>query len=932
MAEIMIGAGSYNTTLPAGGKAPSNSADSPATPKVTANVTGAVPTNDWWSSLIWQYDPANPYSNNMYPHPLALRARAGGLGFSYQTTPTITNAAPAYVQTYRYTYVEDLVLGVVGLNSPDTKVDDYGDWTVTAVWTDAEKTLKATFGHGLPFVYALKSGGDALITFSGAPTLWFNSNGVVGATVNGHHYGIFGPTGSSWSANGLTLQSNLAGKDYVSVAVLPDNTVAILNDFKAHAYAFVTDTQVTWSYNQANARVTTTFTAATTIKEGTEARPLMALYRHQWLNTSVPLTNYTYISPRGTMKVFRGKSFSTTMAFQGVLPGLPDKGTYDFNTLYNYVHTVATSAPFPLGPGGEADTYWIGKNFGRLAQLVRIADEMSLYPPGCTTMAGDRDALLSAMKTELEDWLAAPDGEAEKMFYYDSTWGTLIGFPANFFSDTQLNDHHFHYGYFLIAAATIAQYDSNWAKDENWGGMVKLLIKDVANWESADTRFPRLRNFDPYAGHSWASGHADFLFGNNQESSSESINFSTGLILWGAATGNTAIRDLGIFMYTNEVAAIEQYWFDVDDAVFPPGFDRKTLGILWGDGGTYNTWWTTNPEELHGINFLPVTGGSLYLGRRPDYVAVNYNELVANNGGPETVWRDIIWEFYAFNDSASATTSFDNNPAYVPEFGESKAHTYHWLHALRAMGKTDTTITANIPTYAVFDLNGVKTYVAYNPTNTNTIVTFSNGFRLEVSARSLVVSDGNLPKLNLPTRMTGLPSLRVLLDWGNMCGATSYRLQIARDRNFTALVFNNNLSASAYLTTLPPATLFFWRVRPNFPNNRTGGWSRVRHFETPNPPSVPTPLAPPYCVMAASNKPTLDWGDSAPGLDHYEVQISTSETFASVLGRGQGGRAYISQYTPEVALAPGTYYWRVRAVNAAGQFSQWSAARCFSVP
>ena len=41
-----------------------------------------------------------------------------------------------------------------------------------------------------------------------------------------------------------------------------------------------------------------------------------------------------------------------------------------------------------------------------------------------------------------------------------------------------------------------------------------MLIRDVANWDRDDDRFPFLRNFDPCAGHAHASGHAAFANGN----------------------------------------------------------------------------------------------------------------------------------------------------------------------------------------------------------------------------------------------------------------------------------------------------------------------------------------------------------------------------------------------------------------------------------
>jgi endoglucanase Acf2 len=772
---VTVGAGSYNTTLPAGRLPPSNSAGTAISPKRTASLTGPMPTNDWWSSLGFQRFAANPYSENMFAHPLAMHAKAGGLGIGYTTTPGVG------ASDFSYGYTEELTLGVVGLNSPDAKVDGFSDWTVTGYWASGANSLKATFGHGLPYVYATKTGADALITFSGTPTVWSNSGNAAGVTVNGHHYGLFAPAGATWTIAGTTAQSSLAAKDYYSVAVLPDNTVATLNDFKAHAFAFVTNTTVSWNYNAANAQLTTTFNATTTIKEGTEGRPLMALYRHQWLNSSDVNTTYTYVSARGQMKVVRGNTFTTTLTFNGVLPAMPDMGSYNRTTLATYINDIYNAGNYI--PGGK-DTYWTGKDLGRISMLVRIAEQVG------NTAA--RDAFLNAMKVELQKWLAAPDGETANMFYYNSTWGTLIGYPAAYGSDTELNDHHFHYGYYILAAATIAQYDPTWASDPQWGGMVKVIINDVANISTAtDSRFPRLRNFDPYEGHGWASGHAGFAAGNNQESSSEAMMFNTAVFLWGAATGNSTLRDLGIYLYTNETRAIEQYWFDVDNIVFPATYSHVAVGMVWGQGGAHGTWFSGEPEMIHGINFLPITSGSTYLGRNPAYVTTNYNEIVSENGGVENEWMDIIWSFQAFADPAAAVSKFGRG-TYGPEAGETKAHTYHWIHNLNAMGQVDTTITANIPTYAVFNKGGVRTYAAYNPGSSAITVSYSNGTNCTVPANTLFASTNcstgptptptnTSPATNTPTNTpigpTNTPtSTPTPTSTSTSCGATNVAL------------------------------------------------------------------------------------------------------------------------------------------------------------
>lgn len=72
------------------------------------------------------------------------------------------------------------------------------------------------------------------------------------------------------------------------------------------------------------------------------------------------------------------------------------------------------------------------------------------------------------------------------------------------FGNTYYNDHHFHYGYHILAAATIGQLDPDWAKANR--DYVNLLVRDVANPSEDDKFFPQWRSFDWYHGHSWAHG------------------------------------------------------------------------------------------------------------------------------------------------------------------------------------------------------------------------------------------------------------------------------------------------------------------------------------------------------------------------------------------------------------------------------------------
>ncbi len=716
---VSVGAGSYSTSLPSGAVGPQNSSGQGLSPKVTSDFSLPIQTNDFWSSLIYPFFSV-PHSNVMYAHPVNAKAVANGLEIGYTSEHVFA------ANDYLYPYSHQLTVGVSGLSASNTETQSYGDWTVTAQWEDGANAMEATLGHGLPYVFFKISGGDAVVTPAAAAQVWFNQDEVLGLTVDGKPYGIFAPTGSAWSDTGV-FQSSLNGKDYLSVALLPDANPATLELFRKHAYAFVRNSVVEWHYDEANARLHTTYSYDTELVDSSSANvdeTITALYRHQWLNTTASLSNHTYQSPNGVMKLHEGSSFSTEVSFSGVLPALPDRGDYNKSDLLAFVQSAANET-LPVGP-----TYDNGKLMARFSHLVHIADQLGAD--------AERDHFLSEIKRRLEDWLTV-GGEQE--YSYVDEWDVLTGYPSGLGADNQINDHHFHAAYAIMSAATIAQYDSSWAAQENWGGMVNLLIKDANNWDRSDDRFPFLRSHDAYAGHSWASGHGDFGDGNNQESSSESMNFATAVILWGEATNQTEIRDLGVFLHATETTAVEQYWFDVDDAVFPPDYPHVAIGMVWGGKGVHSTWFGADPEFIHGINILPVTSGSLYLGRHPEHVLANYDEIVAERNGQPTIWQDILWEYLALADPNLALSHYFADSNYTPFDGESRAHTLHWLYNLKKMGRPDTTIFADISTYAVFrSPAGELTYVAYNAGAQDRLVSFTDGFSMIVGPRQLASS------------------------------------------------------------------------------------------------------------------------------------------------------------------------------------------------
>jgi hypothetical protein len=164
--------------------------------------------------------------------------------------------------------------------------------------------------------------------------------------------------------------------------------------------------------------------------------------------------------------------------------------------------------------------------------------------------------------------------------------------------------------------------------------------------------------------------------------------------------------------------------------------------MVWGAGGRYDTWWDSNPVFIHGINIVPASGGSLYMGRHPDYVVRNYGEVVQRIRGEPLTWRDLLWMYLALAKPERALDLFEHDRYFSPEFGNSMAMIYHWISNLGELGQLDTRVTADAPTYAVFAKGNRVTHVAFNPTDQPLKVTFSDGANVVVPPRQLVPTVG----------------------------------------------------------------------------------------------------------------------------------------------------------------------------------------------
>ena len=735
---VKVGAGAYVL-------APKSGAVSPPTAphRTEAMLQRAAPTNQWYSTLIFDAKP-----EAIYAQPLSFKATPAGLEMALPSKSVEPTERRDVI--INYPHIDPLVISPAGFVPGPAKLGRFSDWAIDISMASGANQFTATIAHGSPYAFFQISSGDARVRLPAAAERIATADPrVLALRLKGKTYALFGPTGVRWESASPTewLARLPAGKGYLSAAALPDDKPETLALMLKHAYSFVQDTRVDWRYDTAKSLVETTYKVTTQAVEGENNGPLLGLYPHHWFkNTSVEgKLGPAFDTVRGPLRLLAAPQFQTTLTYTGFVPYWP--GVKEGPRLDELADLLSTDVRkrrelIPLRENKDnwrTSAYWQGKGLVRATQLASVAEQQ-----------GDlkaRDQLLELARDRLEFWFS---GEGSRSyFHYDRRLGTVVGYPDEFFSVEQMNDHHFHYGYFIRAAAEVALRDAAWAAKERWGGMVDLLVADIATTERGRADFPFLRNFDTYEGHSWASGVGMGQYGNNQESSSEAINAWAGLILWAEVSGNTALRDLGVYLYATEAEAIGHYWFDIHGLVFAPEYRKHHVeaSMLFGSSYHHNTWWTDEPRQIKGINLLPMAPFSTHLARDPAYIKRNVGTLPEDtvvylgrgknySEVPKDTWQDVFAKYLALADPAAALAQWDRWGAI--ELGETRTHTLHYMLSLNAMGPPDLTVTADVPLYQVFKrADGRKTYLAYNAGKGPLKVSFSDGKTLDVAPGTL---------------------------------------------------------------------------------------------------------------------------------------------------------------------------------------------------
>lgn len=305
--------------------------------------------------------------------------------------------------------------------------------------------------------------------------------------------------------------------------------------------------------------------------------------------------------------------------------------------------------------------YFSGKAMSKYANMLLVLT----YIVKDTQLATQ---LLANLKTAFATFV---NNKQQTPLFYDKSWKGLVsqaGISDSMadFGNTYYNDHHFHYGYFVHAAAIIGKVDQDigdksWASNSANKDWVNSLIRDVSTYGD-DTTYPQSRNFDWYSGHSMAKGLFVSADGKDEESSSEDYNFAYGMKLWGSVIGDTLLSARANLILAIERRSMNHYMlYQSNNTTMPANYiGNKVSGIMFENKIDHTTYFGQLVQYIQGIHMIPITPISSYV-RSPTFVKEEWDAKLASIIDNVTDgWRGLLMLNYALYDATTAYKFFSD--------------------------------------------------------------------------------------------------------------------------------------------------------------------------------------------------------------------------------------------------------------------------------
>jgi endoglucanase Acf2 len=607
---------------------PQKDASSIDTSHLAAGLT--PPTNKWFSGIALQKTP-----QTVFPTPLKFTPTENSFTFDL---PDVA-ASKSTIMAVAHQPVRVTVGGATSY-----EVTRYDETSVDLSFKKDDQTLgTVTLVAGVPYIYYFGAS-DATLTVDAAGK-------IVG---NAFAYELKGVTTKIAAFDGARLQGTQAvtvpSGGLVTMYAADTDTIKTMDKYAANR---IESTSVAYE------KTGNSFHTTITYKTVNDTPTYYGRLPHQ--QNAISGEEVATIYGQLVMEAGQTLDFDTAQ--------IPVKSSLDLSMIsstdrQDIAKTVRQeiNAPRTYPP----DSYFGGKALYRDAQLLQLASQLGEKQAAATVKDRLRAGLLA--------WLTT-DGSSEKSLYYDTKMHGVVGVTPSFGSEA-FNDHHFHYGYFIYAASILAQHDAGFR--DAYKNQVNLLVADIANYNTGES-LPLRRNFDPYFGHSWASGSSPFADGNNQESSSEAINAWIGVELWAEQTKNSALADQAAWMLSNEAAATSAYWldFDTSQAPYNTGYAHEIVSLNWGGKRDYATFFSAEPRAMLGILLLPMSPTTEYMSRYDERITAQLKEARASGAAGQ--FDDYLLMYESLRGVTDQLERAKQLPDTSIDDANSRSYLYAWI-------------------------------------------------------------------------------------------------------------------------------------------------------------------------------------------------------------------------------------------------------------
>jgi hypothetical protein len=163
----------------------------------------------------------------------------------------------------------------------------------------------------------------------------------------------------------------------------------------------------------------------------------------------------------------------------------------------------------------------------------------------------------------------------------------------------------------------------------------------------------------------------------------------------------------------------------------------------------------------------------------------------------------------------------------------------------------------------------------------------------------------------------------VAFQWTQPESVVEYIFELSKDESFASSIASINSTETEIAQSIQEPGQYYWRVTSIDENGKTGPVGFTNKLEVKPTPKTPELAAP----EATEEHLNFAW-QADPTSAKYQVQLALDMSFEEMVEEVYSDQAFASVPRPEV----GTYYFRVRGIDADNYPGGWSAVQKLDVP